>query len=169
MAVRNFQGAYVCLVIAQTLMFSRVLSSQLHGHASSSDDVDHRLIDALGMHVDFDCATASGDCLDESFPEWVASFGNPALAVDAHRYPLDIRALFQNDGESIATVARVGLRGQAFNVVVGIGAVRPLIGMGPDAELKMKSASSCFRGDIAQHLDIFAPLLLTDFDWCGES
>jgi hypothetical protein len=51
-------------VIAQTLVFGPELGAGLHGHSSLVRHIDHDLIQALGMHVDLDNASCSGDRLE---------------------------------------------------------------------------------------------------------
>src|SRR5579872_848770 len=154
---RNLERADIRLLVAETLMFSGVLRSQLDRHAGGDRNVDHSLIDAFGVHVDFDFAAASGDGLEQRLPEAIAAFGDPALAMNAHGESLNFRDLFQQDGKRVAAVAGVVFRSEPLNVMVGIGTIGPLVGVSPDAELKMQSASRCLSRNEAQRGEILFP------------
>src|ERR1700691_1320955 len=85
------QFTNVCLVIAKALVFRGVLSSQLDRHACFRRNVDHGLIDPLGVHVDLNCAATARDSFKQRLPEGIAAFGDPALSVHPKSEPLNLR------------------------------------------------------------------------------
>src|SRR5262249_29500910 len=80
-SVRNLKGANVGLVVAEALVLGGVLRTQFDGHTGRVGDIDHGLIDALGVHVDFDGSTGAGDRFEERLPKRIAALGDSALAV----------------------------------------------------------------------------------------
>src|SRR3954447_18231255 len=76
----NLQCPDIRLVITEALMLGGVLRSQLDGHAGRSGNIDHGLVHAFGVHIDFHLATAVGDRFKERLPERKTSFRYPALA-----------------------------------------------------------------------------------------
>src|SRR5258707_824303 len=68
----------VCLVIAQPQVFGPELSAGFHGHSGFVGHIDHDLIQALGMHVDLDDASCSGDRFEKRLPERIAALWDSA-------------------------------------------------------------------------------------------
>ena len=132
--IGNLESADVGLVVAEALVLGGILGSQCYRHAGGHGDVNHGLIDALGMHVDFDFAAAVRDGFKERLPERVTAFGNAALAVDAHGEALNFRALLQDDGQGVAAVCSVRFGSQSLDVVIRAWTVGPLISVGPDTQ-----------------------------------
>ena len=60
----------------------------LTGIPVASARLDHLLIDAFRMHVDFDLAAGTPHAIEYGAPEIVAAFGYTAFAVDAKVTPL---------------------------------------------------------------------------------
>src|ERR1017187_8497889 len=78
---RHFEFPDGRLVVTQPLMFRPIFRRNLDRHAGFHGDVDHLLIDALGVHVDLDRPARAADPLEQRPPEIVAAFGNAPLAV----------------------------------------------------------------------------------------
>jgi hypothetical protein len=57
-------------------------------------------------------------------------------------------------GERVAAVGGVDLRREAGDVVVGVRAVGPLVGVGPDAELEVQAAARGFGGDELEGFEV---------------
>ena len=72
--------------------------------------------------------------------------------------PMISRTVFQDHCQGVAAIGRVGLRASARRWMVGIGAVGPGIGMGPDAELEIDAAPRRLLGDEAQGIPVLFPL-----------
>ena len=106
------------------------------------------------MHVDFDLAAGRGDGVEECLPEGIAALGDAALAMDAHGEAGDLRAVLEDEGEGIAAVGGVRFGREAGDVVVGVRAVGPLVGVGPDAELEVHAAASGFGGDKLEGFEV---------------
>jgi len=109
------------------------------------------LIHAFCVHVDLDRPSPPCDCLKHCLPEVIASFGDPALAMYAHREPLYLRALSQDYCKCIAAVTRVIVGRQSFNAVICIWTVGPLVCMRPNTQLELQSPRGCFGRNKAQH------------------
>src|SRR6185369_14621578 len=97
-----------------------VFGSQFHRHSGSDGDIDDLFIDTLRVHVDLDGSACFGKSLEYFFPEVVAAFRYPALAVHPHRDPLDLGALSEDNRERIAAVQSVILGCYSLDAVVGI-------------------------------------------------
>src|SRR5581483_2472225 len=160
--VRNLKRADICLFIAKALMLGGVFSSQRDGHTSRGRDVDHCLIHALGMHVDLDRPAGACDSFEERLPEGIAALRDAALAMNAHGESLNLRTLLQNDCQCIAAVSGVRFRRKTIDMVIGIRASRPFVGMRPDAQLKMQAALAGLGGDKLQHLEVAIPLVIAE-------
>ena len=78
----------------ETLVFGPEFSAGFHGHFGFVGHVDHDLIQALGMHVDLDDTSRSGDCLEERLPEGIAALGDTALAMDTQSKSANLWAGF---------------------------------------------------------------------------
>src|ERR1700722_11033014 len=145
--LRYLELADVCLVVTETLVFRRISFSQLDRHARFRGHVDHGLVHALRMHVNFDLAATAGDGFEERFPEGVASFRNTALPVYPKREPLNLWARLQDHGQSIAGIRCMVLPSQAFDAMMCMRTVRPLVSMGPDSQLKLQAPGAGLSGD----------------------
>jgi len=112
------------------------------------------------VHVDLDDAwfavrrACGRDRLEERLPEGITAFGDAALAVDAQREAGDLRAFLEQERERVAAVGGVDLRRESGDVVVGVRAVCPLVGMGPDAELEVQAAARGFSGDEPEGFEV---------------
>src|SRR5665213_1889023 len=91
--LRDLQRADVRLVVAKTLVFGGVFRAEFDRHSGGHADVNHGLVYALGMHIDFDSAAGFGEGFKERLPEIPAPFRNSAFTVDAHGNALNFRAL----------------------------------------------------------------------------
>ena len=157
---RVLGGADVGLLVAEAEVLGPVLGSGFDRHAGGAGNLDHSLVETLGVHVDLDDArltirsSGGGNGLEERLPEGVATLGDSAFAVDAQCEPGDLRAVLEDGSEGIAAVGGVGLRREANDVVVGVGTVGPLIGVGPDAELEVHAAPRGLGGDELQGFKI---------------
>ncbi|MGD0942434.1 MAG: hypothetical protein ABR905_22300, partial [Terracidiphilus sp.] len=63
--VGNLKSSDVGLIVSKALMLGGVLGSEGYRHTGGNGDVNHGLIDALGMHVDFDGAAAIRNGFEE--------------------------------------------------------------------------------------------------------
>src|SRR3954468_2714108 len=124
---RVLGGADVCLLIAKTEMLGPELRPGCKMHAGVMTDVDHLLVEPLGVHIDLDGTACAAKGFKDGLPEGITSFRNAALAVDAKGDTFDLRTELQQFGESVATVSGMGLRGQAEDVMIGVWACGPLI------------------------------------------
>ena len=61
-------------------------------HARAQRDVNHRLVHALGVHVNFHAPSAAHDAVENRFPKIVAALRHAAFAVNAERHAVDGRA-----------------------------------------------------------------------------
>src|ERR1700733_3523126 len=145
--LRYLELADFCLVVTETLVFRRIFCSQLDRHARFRGHVDHGLVHALRMHVNFDLAATAGDGFEERFPEGVASFRNTALPVYPKREPLNLWALLHDHGQSIAGIRCMVLGSQTIDTVMRTRTVRPLVSMRPDSQLKLQSPRARLRGN----------------------
>src|SRR6185437_14216394 len=64
--------------------------------------------------------------------------------------------------EGISAVAGVSFGSKAIDSVVGIWAIRPLVGMSPNAQLKVKAAGARFCCDVTQHFEILLAFLFAE-------
>jgi len=75
--------ADVRLVVRHAEVLGPVLGRDLHRLARAQCSIDHALVHALGVHVDFDSAAACRHAVKHSFPELIAPLRDSALAVHA--------------------------------------------------------------------------------------
>ena len=68
--------------------------------------------------------------------------------------PLICGQALRMSGEGVVAVLGVGLGCKTDDVVVGVGAVGPLVGVGPDAELEVDAAACGFGGDELEGVEI---------------
>src|SRR5690348_11571271 len=106
------------------------------------------------MHVDFDWALRAGYAFENGSPEIVAAFRNPAFTVHPEGDPLNLGTGFKQQRQCVATIQGVGLWRESLNMVVGMRAVGPLVGVSPQTELELETASRGFFPDEAQHFEI---------------
>ena len=90
-----FQFADFRLMIGHAEMLRPILRRNFHRHAGGQRQIDHGLVHAFGMHVDFHLAPAFRHAFEYCFPKIVAPLGDSALSVDAKRDAADGRAGFQ--------------------------------------------------------------------------
>ena len=74
--------------------------------------------------------------------------------MDAHGDALDLLAVLEDEGERIVTILGVGLGGEADDVVAGVWAIGPLVGVRPDAELEVHAAARGFGGDELESFEV---------------
>ena len=135
-------------------MLGPILGRDLDGQAGGDGCVHHRLVHALGVHVDLDPAAAGGDALEDGLPELVAAFLHAALAVNTKGDAADGGAGFQQHADGIAAVGSVRVRGEPFDGVVGVGAIDPFVAVHPDAELEFDAAGHGLLADEFEHLQV---------------
>lgn|SRR5437879_7196017 len=129
----------VGLMIPQALMFGPELDAGFDRHSRLVGHVNHLLIQALGMHLNLDDASRSGDSLEQRLPKLVTALGNAALAVNAQSKSADLRACLQHGCERISAVGSMYLRRETNDVVIRVRTVRPLVRVRPDAKLELKA------------------------------
>ena len=112
------------------------------------------------MQVDPDATPAAGDAIEHRPPEVPAALGHAALAVDAEREPADRRALLQERADRIPTVRGVRLGRESLDRVLGVRAVDPLVGVGPQTELEVEAAGHRLLRDEAERREVALALLV---------
>ena len=152
--VRHLEFADRGLLIWQSHMLGPVLGREFDRHAGGEGRIDQLLVEALGMKIELDLAAGEGDPLKDGAPEVVAAFADAAFTMGTYRNAADVRACFEQRSKRVARVGGVVLRSEAFDRVVGVGRVGPLITVGPDAKLKVDAMSDSLLTDEAQHLEI---------------
>src|SRR5215831_10800338 len=117
-------------------MFGPKFGRDIYRHARGKSQVDHLTVDALRVQVDFDAAPSLDDPVEYGSPKIVAAFGDAAFAMDPEGHATDRRATPEEDGKRFAAIGTVRLGSETLNNVVCVGAIDPLVGMGPKTELK---------------------------------
>src|ERR1035438_6285146 len=79
--------ADIGLVIGHAQVLAPVLRRNLDGKSRGHCRIYHRLVHALGVHVDLDLAPAGGHALEDGLPKLVAAFLHAALAVYPKGHP----------------------------------------------------------------------------------
>ena len=141
-------------------MLGPILGRDVDRHSSGQGVVDHLLIDAFGMKIDFHLAAALGHAVENGFPKIVAAFVHAAFAMSANGYAADGKAGFQNGGQCIAAIRGVIVGIQTLDGVIRLGTVVPMISVAPDAQLKIDAAAGRFVADEFQHRQVFIALFI---------
>src|SRR5450631_2851701 len=76
--LRDLQCADIRLVVAETLVFGGVFRAEFDRHSGGHADVDHSLVYALGVHVDFDRAAGFWESFKKRLPKIPAPLRNSA-------------------------------------------------------------------------------------------
>src|SRR5215831_21229234 len=155
--LRHFQFADGGLMVTEAHMLGPVLGRYLDRHASGYRHVHHFVVDALSMHVDFDPTACALDAFKYDAPEIVAALGYPAFTVHPEGDPLNRRAGFQQQSQSVTAIRAMTLGREPLNVVIRPRAVGPLVGMRPQAKLEIEPAPGGLFPDEAQHFEIAIP------------
>ena len=106
------------------------------------------------MQIELDWPTRAPGALEDHPPQLVAALADPALAVRADGQAGDVRTLLQEERQGVTAVRPQPLGREPFDPVVGVGAVRPLVRVGPQPELEVQAAARRLVADEAQHLQV---------------
>ncbi len=128
-------------------MFRPVLRRDVDRQPGCQGQLDHSLIHALGVHINLHPPPTAGHALKQRFPKLVTAFCDAAFAVDAKGYSADRRAGAQQRRHRVAAIRRVRRGRKAFNTIIRFWAVNPLIGVRPNAQLKMQAPPGCLLAD----------------------
>src|ERR1022692_1580912 len=158
--LRHFLVADVGLVVRHSQVLGPELRRHFDGHARGQREVDHALVDALGVHVDLDLAAGALHAVEDGAPERVAAYGDAAFAVDAEGDAADGGAGAEESGKRVAAVRAVVLGVESLDGVVRMRAVLPLVAMHPDAQLELEAVGGGLLADEAQRFEIAVALLV---------
>ena len=150
--------ADVGLVVGHAHVLGPELRRHLDGHARGQREVDHALVDALGVQVDLDLAAAALHAIEHGAPERVAAFGDAAFAVDAEGHAADRGTGAQQRRQRIAAVRAVILGVESLDGVVRMRAVLPLVAVHPEAQLELEAMGGGLLADEAQRFQIAVAL-----------
>src|SRR5205823_2861900 len=89
----------------------------------------------------------------QGLPELVLAVGNATLAVHAKAQARNVRTRFQQRGERVAAVRRVGFRRQTGDSVVRVR-IGPFIGVRPEREIELQAALDGFVADEPQRVQV---------------
>ena len=131
-----------------------VLGRNRHRQSAAQRGIDHALVHALGVHVDFHLAAACRNALEDSLPELVTSLRDAALSVYAKGDAADLRNRLEQSADRVTAIRAVGFGSEAFDGVVGVGARDPAVAVHPDAQLELHAARHGLLADEAQHLQV---------------
>ena len=111
------------------------------------------------MHLDLDLAAGAGDGFKQRLPKIIGALRHAAFAMHAQGDAGNLGTFLQQYRQRITAVSRaafpVGFAIRAIQTMdhmIGMWAVGPLPGMGPDAELKFQPARTSLSGDEFQGL-----------------
>jgi hypothetical protein len=98
-------------MIGHAQVFGPEFGRNLDRHPGGERVVDHGIVDAFGVQIDFDRATAFAHAVENRFPKIIAAFGHAAFPVSAQRDAADGRARLQQRANGIAAIRGVILFG----------------------------------------------------------
>ncbi len=136
----------------------RTSARRCTGMSGGQRQVDHALVDALGVQVDLHFAAGSLDAFEDRAPELVAALGDAAFAVDAEGDAADRGAGAQQRGQGVAAIRPVGFGVESLDGVVGVRAVLPLVAVHPEAQLELEAVGGGLLADEAQGFQIAVAL-----------
>ena len=89
---------------------AQILRRDVDRHTGGDGQVDHRLVHALGVHVDLDLSAAAHDAFEDRLPELIAALRHAAFAVHAERDAADRGAGFQQSLQGRSAIRARGSR-----------------------------------------------------------
>src|ERR1700733_6781159 len=116
------------------------------------------------MHIDFYFASTTRNRFEQSLPEGIATLWDTTFAMNAQGKTLNLRTFLKKDCQGVTAVGGVDFGCEAFDVMIGVGAVGPFVSVRPDTQLKVEATRSSFSGDEAQHVEVFALLFVAQRD-----
>ena len=110
------------------------------------------------MQIELDPAAAAHHAVEDRFPKVVAPFGDAALAMGAKREAADGGTGLQHRRQRVAAIRRMVGGVQSLGGVIRVGAVGPLVGVRPEAQLELEAAHGGLVADESQHFEIAVAL-----------
>src|SRR6185437_2579879 len=146
--------ANVGLMVRHAQVLGPVLGRNLHPLPAAQRGIDHPLIHALGVHVDFYWTAACRNTLEHGFPEIVTALRDSAFTVYTKRDSADLRHSLEQSSDSVTAVRALVPSSETFNCVIRIRARVPTVAMRPNAQLEIHAARDRLLADEAEHLQV---------------
>ena len=142
------------LMVGQAHVFGQILGRNVHRQSAADRGVDQFRFHALGMQINLDRPTGSGDALKHHRPEVIGRLRHPAFDVHPKRDTADLGNRHQQSMQRVAAIGGVVVGRDAVDGVIGPRRVIKIITLGPEAEVKFQPAPLCFTANELQRFKV---------------
>src|SRR5664279_5400803 len=112
-------------------MFGPVFWGNVDRHSGSNRCIYHCLVDAFGMHIDFNFASTGSHTVKNGLPKIVTTLAYSALSVYAKSYSADGRTILQQLPNSVPAIWAMGFVCKSLDRVIWIRTIDPFVSVHP--------------------------------------